>query len=60
MAIRISLGHIDQYDDRVGAFAVQLGLKSVQLHDPSNLTAVDGYWRETELRELRDRCAAAD
>jgi hypothetical protein len=25
MAIRISLGHIDEYDDRVAAFAVQLG-----------------------------------
>lgn len=54
--VRISLGHIDTYDDRTAAFAHQLGLGSVQLHTPSNLPCENGYWSLAELRELRDRC----
>jgi mannonate dehydratase len=56
MAMRISLGHIDEYDDRTATFARQLGLGSVQLHDPSNLAGTDGYWGEAELVALRERC----
>lgn len=58
MTIRLSLGHIDEYDDRVVAFAHQLGLSSVQLHTPSALPGKDGYWSLEELRALRDRCDA--
>jgi mannonate dehydratase len=56
MALRISMGHVDTYDDTVAAYARQLGLRSVQLHCPSNLTAADGYWSTEELRALRERC----
>jgi mannonate dehydratase len=58
MAIRISLGHVDEYDDRVAAFAHQLGLGSVQLHTPSALPGEPGYWTVEELQALRDRCTA--
>jgi mannonate dehydratase len=60
MAMRISLGHIDQFDQSVAAFAHQLGLHSVQLHTPSNLPGVDGYWSVPELQALRDECDDAD
>lgn len=56
MALRISMGHVDYYDDTVAAFARQLGLRSVQLHCPGNLPAADGYWPVAELRALRERC----
>ncbi len=56
MTIRLSLGHIDEYDDTVATFAHQLGLRSVQLHTPSALPGVDGYWSVEELRALRERC----
>ena len=56
MAMRISLGHVDEYDDTVAAFAHQLGLSSVQLHTPSNLPGVEGYWSVAELQALRDAC----
>jgi mannonate dehydratase len=59
MSIRISLGHIDEYDDSVATYAHQLGLRSVQFHAPSNLPGVGGYWSVAELQELRDRCTAA-
>ena len=52
--MRISLGHVDDYDDSVATFARQLGLGSVQLHTPTNLPGVDGYWSLPELRQLRD------
>ncbi|HEX8497437.1 MAG TPA: mannonate dehydratase [Actinomycetales bacterium] len=57
--MRISLGHVDEYDDRVATFAHQLGLSSVQLHTPSNLPGVDGYWSVAELQALKKRCDAA-
>lgn len=56
--MRISLGHVDDYDDSVATFARQLGVNSVQLHTPTNLPGVDGYWSLPELRQLRDRCNA--
>ena len=58
MAMRISMGHIDEYDDRVAAYAKQLGLASVQLHNPSNLSGSDGHWSFDELLALRQRCEA--
>lgn len=56
MVMRISLGHIDEYDDSVATFAHQLGLGSVQLHTPSNLPGIDGHWGVQELADLRARC----
>src|SRR3982074_3434712 len=59
VTMRISLGHIDEYDDTVASFAHQLGLRSVQLHAPSNLPGVNGYWSVDELQALRQRCDEA-
>lgn len=59
MAIRIALGHIDQWDEATASFASQLGIRSVQFHTPSNLSGTDGFWNLTELRDLRDSCDAA-
>jgi mannonate dehydratase len=56
MAIRIAMGHVDEYDDRTATFARQLGLSSVQLHTPSNLPGENGYWSVEELTALQDRC----
>jgi mannonate dehydratase len=58
MGIRISLGHVDLYDDRVATFAHQLGLSGVQLHTPNLLPGEDGYWSLGELQALRARCDA--
>ena len=58
MTIRLSMGHVDSYDDRVATFAKQLGLTGVQLHNPDNLVAAEGYWGVDELRALVDRCTA--
>jgi mannonate dehydratase len=58
MAIRVSLGHVDEYDDTVAAFAHQLGLTGVQLHAPTALPGKPGYWTVEELQALVDRCAA--
>ncbi|MET9220044.1 mannonate dehydratase [Streptomyces sp. NPDC088197] len=58
MTIRLSLGHIDTYDARVATFARQLGLTGVQLHTPDLLPGEDGFWSESELRALKDRCEA--
>ena len=56
MSIRLSMGHVDEYDDRVAAFARQLGLSSVQLHAPANLPTTHGYWRADDVAALRHRC----
>ncbi len=58
MSIRISMGHIDEYNDQVATFAHQLGLTGVQLHTPDLLPGLDGYWSLRELQALRDRCDA--
>lgn len=58
MTIRLSLGHIDEYDDRTAAFAHQLGLTGVQFHTPDLLPGEKGYWSLQELKALRERCDA--
>jgi mannonate dehydratase len=58
MNIRVSLGHIDEYDDQVATFAHQLGLRSVQFHTPNLLPGEQGFWSLDELRALRERCDA--
>jgi mannonate dehydratase len=59
MAIRLSMGHVDTYDDRVATFARQLGLSSVQLHAPSNLPGDSGHWRLADLVRLKAECEGA-
>ncbi|MEV0948694.1 mannonate dehydratase [Rhodococcus sp. NPDC049939] len=56
MPIRLSLGHIDEFDDTVAQFAHQLGLQSVQFHTPSNLATDKEYWGIEELQALREYC----
>lgn len=56
--MRLSLGHVDEYDERVATFAHQLGLRGVQFHTPKMLTGQDGYWSLDELQALRRRCDA--
>ncbi len=58
MTIRLSLGHVDSYDDRVAAFAHQLGLSSVQLHNPDNLDNTGPFWAYDDLKALHDRVTA--
>src|SRR5260370_30368417 len=58
VAMRLSLGHIDEYDERVATFARQLGLTGVQFHTPNLLPGAHGYWSLEELRALRARCDA--
>ncbi|WP_233506823.1 mannonate dehydratase [Jiangella anatolica] len=57
--MRLAMGHIDELDDTVLAFARQLGLSSVQFHTPSNLSGEHGYWEVDELVALRRRCEDA-
>lgn len=57
MALRLSMGHVDTYDERVGTFARQLGLSSVQLHAPSNLPGDRGYWPLDDLVRLKAEIA---
>lgn len=54
--IRLSLGHVDSYDEDIAAFAHQLGLPGVQLHNPSNLPGTNGFWSVDELAALTRRC----
>jgi mannonate dehydratase len=56
MSIRLALGHIDEFDDRVARFAQQLGVSCVQFHTPSNLPGKPGYWTVDELAELVRYC----
>lgn len=58
MSMRISLGHIDVFDERTAVFARQLGLTGVQFHTPNLLRGEAGYWSLAELRALRERCDA--
>jgi mannonate dehydratase len=57
--IRLTLGHIEGFDETVATFAQQLGLTSVQFHTPSDLSGENGYWGVDELVALRERCEAA-
>jgi mannonate dehydratase len=59
MGIRLSLGHVEQFDSRIATFAHQLGIRGVQLHAPADLPGEKGYWSVRELRDLRERCEAA-
>lgn len=53
------MGHVEQLDETVIAFARQLGIRGVQLHAPADLDAEPGYWSAAGLRALRERCEAA-
>ena len=59
MSIRLTLGHVEGFDDTIGAFAQQLGLTSIQFHTPSDLSGKDGFWSVDELVNLRERCERA-
>jgi mannonate dehydratase len=56
MAMRLSLGHVEGFDDTIAAFAQQLGLSSIQFHAPSDLRGDGGVWSVGELSSLRERC----
>ncbi|SDT46814.1 mannonate dehydratase [Jiangella sp. DSM 45060] len=56
MALRLALGHIDEFDDSVAIFAQQLGLTGVQFHTPANLPGTPGYWTVDELAALVRHC----
>jgi mannonate dehydratase len=56
--MRLSLGHVDSYDERVATFAKQLGLATVQLHNPDNLDDSGPSWSYEQLRDLRERVEA--
>jgi mannonate dehydratase len=52
------MGHVDDFDERVAAFARQLGLASIQMHAPSNLPHdKDQYWPFESLRAIKEECA---
>src|SRR4029453_15093813 len=57
--MRLTLGHVEGFDDTIAAFAQQLGLTSIQFHTPSDLGGRNGYWELDELVDLRERCEAA-
>jgi mannonate dehydratase len=56
VAIRLTLGHVEGFDDTIAAFALQLGLASIQFHTPSDLSGDGGVWSVDELVALRERC----
>jgi mannonate dehydratase len=59
MAIRLTLGHVEGFDDTIATFAQQLGLASIQFHSPSDLGGDLGYWSVSDLVALRERCERA-
>ena len=59
MAIRISMGHMDEYNETVATFAKQLGLSTIQLHAPTNLPGHSGFWTVEELQALQAKCTLA-
>jgi mannonate dehydratase len=59
VSIRVALGHIEDVDDDVVTFGQQLGLTSIHLHTPGNLSGDRGYWDVDELLALRKRCESA-
>jgi mannonate dehydratase len=56
MSIRLTLGHVEGFDDTIATFAQQLGLTSIQFHTPSDLSGDGGIWSVEELIALRQRC----
>jgi mannonate dehydratase len=50
---RLALGHVECFDESIAAFAHQLGLRSIQLHTPTNLSGEGGVWSLAELVALR-------
>jgi mannonate dehydratase len=56
-AMRLALGHVDEFDRRTGLFAQQLGLTSIQFHCPSNL-GTNGVWSTESIRSLREASEA--
>ena len=54
--MRLALGHIDQYDDKVATFARQLGVRRIHFHCPKELPGEEGYWSARELTALKARC----
>jgi mannonate dehydratase len=56
MSIRLTLGHVEGFDDTIATFAQQLGLTSIQFHTPSDLSGKDGFWSADELVDLCERC----
>jgi mannonate dehydratase len=59
MAMRLTLGHVEGFDQTIVTFAQQLGLTSIQFHTPSDLASRPGHWELDELIDLRERCEAA-
>jgi mannonate dehydratase len=59
MSMRLTLGHVEGFDDTIATFAQQLGLTSIQFHTPSDLAGRPGYWEVDELLRLRERSEAA-
>src|SRR4029078_4095405 len=56
--MRLTLGHVEGFDDTVSAFARQLGLTAIHFHPPSDSSGAEGYWAVDELVRLRERCEA--
>jgi mannonate dehydratase len=54
--MRLTLGHVEGFDDTIASFAKQLGLTSIQFHTPSDLSGEGGVWIVAELVALRERC----
>ena len=59
MVMRLTLGHVEGFDETIATFAQQLGLTSIQFHTPSDLAGERGYWEVDDLVRLRERCEAA-
>jgi hypothetical protein len=48
LAIRTSLGHLDDCNDSMATFTRELGLSSAQLQTPTNPAAVDKLLRDPD------------
>ena len=51
----VMIGQVQEIDDETAAFALQLGVKAVQLNTPT-LDDGDGYWTYESLAALKARC----
>ena len=47
MVMRLTLGHVEGFDDTIAAFAQQLGLTGIQFHTPSDLAGRSGTGSRT-------------